>query len=512
MTGDKHSWDQNRRYKGPRDYASSPRSPAEVLEPGHAPEPPDGKREKFQQNIVFRIANNLVMSLLILAIAGNLGYIFLRGQFDEPGPLAYDEPLTIAKGAGAPEIAALLQERGIVADRVLFIIAAKWFQKANKLKAGDYSFKKSYSIRQVLDTLIDGKTDLLSISIPEGMTSYQVVERVNAQSELTGKIDIIPPEGSLMPDTYRYARGGTREDLLLRMQKAQEHWIDEKWEKRALGLPFKTKLDAVNLAAIVEKETGQVDERKKVAAVYINRLKKNMALQADPTIIYGLSGRKGSLGRPISKADMGQDTPYNTYMKKGLPPTPIANPGRPALEAVLHPDKTNDIYFVANGTGGHTFSETYDQHLKAVAIWREVERKAREAREAREAEAAKAETAKADAAKSEAAKAEAGKTDAKGKNEPSKPEPAKPDANKPDAAKSKPQPAKPEAAKTQATTKANTASNKRKAGQSSAATTAAPAKPARPKSEDAGSGVAVTSTANQGGNSSEAQAPTAAGN
>jgi UPF0755 protein len=244
-------------------------------------------------------------------------------------------------------------------------------------------------MREVLDTLVEGKAILHTVSIPEGLTSYQVVERLNAHPELTGKINIVPPEGSLLPDTYRFARGTDREELIARMQNEQRKFVEKVWPKRASDLPFKTPEEAVNLASIVEREAGKADERPRVAAVFVNRLRKNMKLQSDPTIIYGLSGGKGTLGRPILRTEIQQMTPYNTYTIKGLPPTPIANPGRAALEAVLKPAKTGDLYFVADGTGGHTFSETYDEHKKGVGEWRNIEREIRAKQEAAKAEAEK---------------------------------------------------------------------------------------------------------------------------
>jgi UPF0755 protein len=214
----------------------------------------------------------------------------------------------------------------------------------------------------------------------------QIVERLKANPELTGPVTLVPPEGSLLPDTYRFAKGTTREELLTRMQSEQQKFIDKLWPSRAAGLPMKNKQEAVTLASIVEKETGRADERPRVAAVFVNRLKANMRLESDPTIIYGLSGGKGTLGRGILRSEMEQMTPYNTYRIKGLPPTPIANPGRAALEAVLRPGKYSDLFFVADGTGGHVFAEKFDDHQKNVAKWRIVEKEMRAKEEAAEAE------------------------------------------------------------------------------------------------------------------------------
>jgi len=230
----------------------------------------------------------------------------------------------------------------------------------------------------VLDTLIEGDAILYSVTIPEGWTSLQTVERLRATDELTGELTEIPPEGSLMPDTYRFARNTSRSDIIARMRTAQEEFLNKVWPTRDADLPIETKEEALILASIVEKETGLADERSKVAGVFINRLRKGMRLQSDPTIIYGLVGGRASLGRPIYRSEIVKETPYNTYVIKGLPPTPIANPGRAAIEAVLRPQETDAIYFVADGTGGHAFATTLAEHNRNVAQWRKIERRMRE--------------------------------------------------------------------------------------------------------------------------------------
>ena len=190
---------------------------------------------------------------------------------------------------------------------------------------------------------------------------------------LTGKIKEIPREGTLLPDTYNFTRGMTREQIIQRMQQAQQRVLKEVWDRHSPDLPIKTPEQLVTLASLVEKETGKPEERTRVAAVFVNRLKQKMRLQSDPTIIYGLVGGKGTLGRPIMKSEIEQPTPYNTYEIDGLPPGPIANPGRASLEAAANPARTRELYFVADGTGGHVFSETYEQHQKNVARLRVME-------------------------------------------------------------------------------------------------------------------------------------------
>jgi UPF0755 protein len=385
-------WEQDRRYGGghygaQRDFAALPRSPSEALEPDHAPEPPPGRRTRREHPILAFMHN--LMTLLFVGVIGLTGlFYFVRAQFDQPGPLNYGTVVVIPKGEGLSAIADRMEREGVIADRRIFVASALYFRAQDKLKAGEYAIEKNASIRKVLDTLVEGKAILYSQPVPEGLTSLQVVERLKANPELTGPVTLVPPEGALLPDTYRFAKGTSREELLLRMQNEQQKFVDKLWASRAAGLPIKTKQEAVTLASIVEKETGRADERPRVAAVFINRLKSNMRLESDPTIIYGLSGGKGTLGRGILRSEMEQMTPYNTYRIKGLPPTPIANPGRAALEAVLvlRPGKYNDLYFVADGTGGHVFAEKFDEHQKNVAKWRVVEKEMRAKEEAAEAE------------------------------------------------------------------------------------------------------------------------------
>lgn len=412
MPSDK-DWDQSRAYQrggyfgAHSDYGALPRSPSEALEPYHAPEPPM-ERSGWRQRPVVRFLNNVVTLAFLGVIGLAILFLFVRTQFDQPGPLGYSTVVVIPKGEGVREIASRLEREGIIGDQRIFVASVvMYFRAQSRLKAGEYAIKKHASMREVLDTLVEGKAILHTVSIPEGLTSYQVIERLNSHPELTGTIGLVPSEGSLLPDTYRFARGTDREELIARMQSEQRKFMDKIWSKRASGLPFKTPEEAVNLASIVEREASKADERPRVAAVFVNRLLKNMKLQSDPTIIYGLSGGKGTLGRPILRTEIQQMTPYNTYTMKGLPPTPIANPGREALEAVLRPAKTSDLYFVADGNGGHVFSETYDDHKKGVGEWRIIEKEIRAKQEAAKAEAEKLAAAAADASAAASASATA---------------------------------------------------------------------------------------------------------
>jgi UPF0755 protein len=241
------------------------------------------------------------------------------------------------------------------------------------LKAGEYQFKAHASLRDVVATIVDGRVVAHQLTIPEGLTSEQIVARLLDDDILSGNIKEIPREGSLLPDTYNFNRGMTREQIIQRMQQAQQRVLKEVWDRHSPDLPIKTPEQLVVLASLVEKETGKPEERTRVAAVFVNRLKQRMRLQSDPTIIYGLVGGKGTLGRPIMKSEIEQPTPYNTYQIDGLPPGPIANPGRASLEAVANPARTRELYFAADGTGGHAFAETYEQHQRNVARLRAME-------------------------------------------------------------------------------------------------------------------------------------------
>jgi UPF0755 protein len=224
-----------------------------------------------------------------------------------------------------------------------------------------------------MQILIDGKSIVYKLTLAEGLTSATIIELVRGHPVLVGDVADIPAEGSLLPETYVFDRGTTRKDLVGRMQDDHTRVLDELWVGRAKDLPFSTKDEAVILASIVEKETGVASERPRVAAVFVNRLRKGMKLQSDPTIIYGLT--KGvPLGRGIRQSELEKPTPYNTYVILGLPPTPIANPGKASLAAVMNPAQTEDLYFVADGTGGHAFAATLDEHEANVRKWREIER------------------------------------------------------------------------------------------------------------------------------------------
>jgi UPF0755 protein len=296
----------------------------------------------------------------------------------KPGPLAADKIVVIAREDDGGPIGDQLEREGVIDSAIWFSAMTLIDGSRGALKRGEYAFKAGVSLRQVEDELVSGKVVLHALTIPEGLTSDQVVQRLRDSDILVGEIKEPPREGSILPETYKFARGETRQAILTVMEKAQAKAVDEIWAKRANDLPIKSPGELVALASIVEKETGKADERARVAGVFINRLRRHMKLESDPTIVYGLAFGKGGLGHPISKAELEQATPYNTYIISGLPPGPICNPGRAALEAAANPSATKELYFVADGTGGHAFAETLDQHLKNVAHWRDVEKDAKD--------------------------------------------------------------------------------------------------------------------------------------
>ncbi|HEY8247767.1 MAG TPA: endolytic transglycosylase MltG [Hyphomicrobium sp.] len=324
-----------------------------------------------------RFLSGLFTLILFLMLAAGSFAALLYHQFETPGPLAVSRVVTVPKGEGRIEIATRLEREGAISNRWAFIANYLLRNSAHKpieLKAGDYEIKKHASMADIMEMLTQGRGVLSKVTIPEGMTSLQIVEKLRSEEELVGDIAEIPPEGSLLPDTYRFSKGMERRELLERMQAEMQRVLATVWERRQPSLPISTPEEAVIFASIVEKETGRADERGRVAAVFMNRLKKGMRLQSDPTVIYGIAGGQGTLGRPITRADLDQKTAHNTYQIGGLPPTPICNPGRSAIEATLNPPGTTDLYFVADGTGGHTFSDTLKEHNAAVTTWRKVER------------------------------------------------------------------------------------------------------------------------------------------
>jgi UPF0755 protein len=348
-----------------------PRSPRAALEPERVPIP--GRRSRRVRHPLVVIGNAIFTVLVVISIAVGAALFLGKQRFEAPGPLADDKVVNIPRGLGIRDIADLLQREGVIDQPYVFMGGIIVLKARGDLKYGEYQFGKQASLADVVDTIVEGKVVQHAFTVPEGLTSEQIVVRLLETSVLAGQIKEIPREGTLLPETYRFTRGMTREQIIQRMQQAHRQVLQEVWEHRMQDLPVKTPEQLVTLASIVEKETGRPDERTRVAAVFVNRLKSKMRLQSDPTIIYGLTGGKGSLGRPILKSEIEQSTPYNTYVIDGLPPGPIANPGRASLEAAANPARTKELYFVADGTGGHVFSDNYAEHQKNVARLRGIE-------------------------------------------------------------------------------------------------------------------------------------------
>src|SRR5215475_3943912 len=351
----------------------SPRSPRAALEPEKVPPPP--RRSERARNPFVIVGNAIITIVLVVMVGAGLVYYYGRQTIEAPGPLREDKIVNIPSRAGMADIADVLQREGVIDSNRWSFIGAVFAMKARSdLKPGEYNFQKNASLRGVIATIVEGKVVQHSVTVPEGLTSEQIVTRLSENDIFSGSVREIPREGTLLPETYKFPRGTTREQVIQRMQQAQKRIVAEIWEHRSSDIPIKTPEQLVTLASIVEKETGKADERSRVAAVFTNRLRQRIKLQSDPTIIYGLVGGKGTLGRPIKRSEITQPSPYNTYVIEGLPPGPISNPGRASLEATANPARTRDLYFVADGTGGHAFTETYDQHQKNVARLRAMEK------------------------------------------------------------------------------------------------------------------------------------------
>ncbi len=350
---------------------TSPRSPSEALQPEPVPPPPPRSRVVRHPLVVFL---NVVITIALVGLVGAGGVIFFaKSQFDRSSNLDAARTISVARGNGVNAIADELVKDGIIGTKWLFVFGVWLSNQTSNLKAGEYLIPAHASMRDIMDAMVTGKGILYSVTIPEGLTSQQIVDRLKSEDVLVGDIKEVPPEGSLLPETYKFTRGDTRQSLIDRMERERDRVVADVWSRRAPDLPIKTPDELVVLASIVEKETSLADERSRVAAVFINRLRLNMRLQSDPTVIYGMFGGAGKpSGFTLSRADLEKPTPYNTYTIPGLPPAPIADPGRASLEAVANPSRTRDLYFVADGSGGHAFAESYEDHVRNVARWRDL--------------------------------------------------------------------------------------------------------------------------------------------
>ena len=360
-----------RQADGPRVIV--PKSASEALRPEAGTPPPGRSRQSRNRFVVFL---NFMMSLVVMIlIVTGVALYFGKREFDSPGPLSTSSTVVIKQASSVRDIAELLARGGMISNSRVFQIGVRAHGNDGRLKAGEYEIKAGASMRQIMETLKSGRSVLYSLTIPEGLTVVRALERIAGHEELVGDMPAeTPPEGSLVADTQRFARGTTRAEIIDKMSKDQKRLVESIWRRRNPDLPLADINEFVTLASIVEKETGRADERTRVAGVFINRLRIGIRLQSDPTIIYGIFGGEGKpADRPIYRSDIDTPTPYNTYAIDGLPPTPIANPGRAALEAVANPSRTEELYFVADGAGGHVFARTLEEHNENVARWRRIE-------------------------------------------------------------------------------------------------------------------------------------------
>lgn len=318
-----------------------------------------------------RFILTLFVLVLLAGISGGGLLAWGYAQYIKPGPTISETTVVIPQGSGVEAIAVTLANAGIIADPLIFRLGVRLSRVDKGLKAGEFAFPHGVSAKGAAEVLIAGKTVVRRLTIAEGLTSVQVFDQLVATNGLEDTFDV-PREGSILPETYHFSYGDSRANIAKRMVRAMDETISALWAERADGLPFKGPGEALILASIVEKETGQKAERARVAGVFINRMKKGMRLQSDPTVVYGLSEGEGPLGRPLTRADLKIDNPYNTYTNNGLPPGPICNPGLAAIRAVLHPIITDEIYFVADGNGGHVFAKTLKEHNLNAAKWRKI--------------------------------------------------------------------------------------------------------------------------------------------
>jgi UPF0755 protein len=312
----------------------------------------------------------LVLFLILLGVAVAGAAFWGYREFTGPGPLAEESAIVIPRGAGVNAVARLLAEHGVVRSQVLFKLGAEVLGASRALRAGEYAFPARVSAREAIDIIRSGKVLVHRLTVPEGLTTAEVLALLHAEEALEGEVALSVGEGALLPETYHFVRGDAREEIVRRMQRAMDETVASLWSGRDPDLPYTTPREAVVLASIIEEETSVDSERELVSAVFVNRLRKGMRLQSDPTVIYGITDGKGPLGRELTKADLEADTPYNTYKTNGLPPGPIANPGRASIAAALRPAAADFLYFVADGNGGHAFARTLEEHNENVESWR----------------------------------------------------------------------------------------------------------------------------------------------
>jgi UPF0755 protein len=365
------------------------------------------KRRRRSGNGLIDVLNGLLTLLVIGLVVVGGGVFFVASQYYGEGPTAEDRVFRVESGNTLSTTAGRLEEQGFITNSAIFSQFGSRVEESAIVKAGDFNIPAGASMSDILKELTQGNPLRYAVTIPEGWTVWQAVNRINNDDQLTGSIAQLPPEGSILPGSYDYMPGDTRQSVLDKMQAAMDQALAEVWETRRPDLPIESPAEMLILASIVEKETGVASERPQVAAVFVNRLIEGMRLQSDPTIIYGITKGQATLDRGIRRSEIEEATPYNTYQIDRLPPTPIANPGIDALRAVANPDSHEYLYFVAKGatpSEGHVFAETYAEHQQNVARYREIEAEAaaqaeaeaEAARQALEAEEAATETTEGD--------------------------------------------------------------------------------------------------------------------
>ncbi len=320
------------------------------------------------------IISAFILVVVLGAVVAGGGYLWLQRAYFAPGPSATETIIDIPKGASVAAIADILQRAGVIDHARVFRFGHRVFDDARPLRAGEYLFPAAAGAAGAAKVLKQGEPVVYRLTLAEGLTSAEAMGLLRRDPVLKGDIVGVPGEGTLLPETYHFHRGTTRTEMLRRMQNAMDATLDALWPTRREGLPISSPSEAVILASIVEKETALASERPHVAGVFINRLNKGMRLQSDPTVVYGITNGEAPLGRALTRRDLETKTAYNTYQIDRLPPGPIANPGRESIAAVLNPLPTNDLYFVADGTGGHAFAETLDAHNRNVRAWRKLQR------------------------------------------------------------------------------------------------------------------------------------------
>jgi len=319
-----------------------------------------------------------VTLIFLAAIGAGIWVVSAINSANDPGPLPQTTILLIERGKGVSAIANVLEKNNVISSAIVFKMIVALEKDPRTLKAGEYEFTANIPMHAALDMIRDGKVYDRKVTFPEGVTSWQVSETLKGLADMSGELTEVPVEGTLLPQTYHYINKDDRAALIGKMKQAMDETMKELWPARAADLPFTTEGEALTLASIVEKETGVPSERARIAGVFVNRLRQNIPLQSDPTVIYAMTKGQvqtegqGPIGRRLLTKDLEADSPYNTYLYPGLPPGPIANPGRASIEAVLHPEVHEFIYFVADGTGGHVFAKTLDEHNANVAKWRKI--------------------------------------------------------------------------------------------------------------------------------------------